>query len=303
MRKLLDDSGTKTPGAPQQDGHISDSSCHQPAFVPVSAVRLPSLPFDRDVLRHAPAVLEGILVLLLAVQAARLAWMLFTPVGPLGPVPAGVDPASVPPLAGLDPFRAGAGAEASTPSGVEGWRLFGLRTGSDGGAAILGREGGPQRAYRPGEELAPGLVLEQVASGHVALRDGSIARRIDLPQAGTLPRRAPATPATLPGTAPAAASTAADVDPARLLGQSGLRHTGQGDGSAGYTVMPQADGSLLRQAGLRPGDVLLRVNGQPLAPGTFAEVAAELQRNPRAKIDFRRDGRDHSITLGSGTPP
>src|SRR5690606_40374864 len=153
-----------------------------------------------------------------------------------------------------------------------------------------------------GKELAPVLVLDLVASGHVALRAGGIARRIALPQAATLPRRAPAAPATLPGTAPAA-STAADVDPPRLLGQSGLRHTGQDDGSAGYTVMPQADGSLLRQAGLRPGDVLLRVNGQPLAPGTFAEVAAELQRNPRAKSDFRRDGRDHSITLGSGTPP
>lgn len=263
---------------------------------------LPRLSIDRDVFRHAPAVLEGVLVVLLAIQAARLLWAVITPVDPLGPLPGWTPAAEVPALAGHDPFRTGDdGADPATP-GLQDWRLFGLRSGSDGGAAILANGSGPQRAYRPGDMLAPGLVLERIEAGHALFRDGGASIRLELPAQHGLPRRAASPPSTLPATS-ATGTAAAAVDPSRLLAGSGLRHAGEGDGSAGYTVMPQADGALLRQAGLRPGDVLLRVNGQPLAPGTFAEVAAELQRNPRARIEFRRDGQDHSITLGSGNPP
>lgn len=263
---------------------------------------LPRLSIDRDVFRHAPAVLEGVLVVLLALQAARLLWAVITPVGPLGPLPAWPAAAEVPALAGRDPFDAGDSAAEPASPGLHDWRLFGLRTGSDGGAAILANGSGPQRAYRPGDALAPGLVLERVEAGHVLVRDAGASRRLELPPPRGQPRRAAPSSALLATPAPAT-DAAATVDPSRLLAGSGLRHAGEGDGSAGYTVMPQADNALLRQAGLRPGDVLLRVNGQPLAPGTFAEVAAGLQRNPHARIEFRRDGQDHSITLGSGNPP
>ena len=254
---------------------------------------------NRDRLRHWPALLEAALVLLLALQAARLVWVLLTPAGPLGPSAPAVLPAPLPALSGRDPFFAGAVAATGPASaGLEGWRLFGLRNDAHGGSAILAMDTAAQAAYLPGDELAPGLVLDSVAADHVLVREGGSFRRLDLP----LQQGPQATPSPAASALASAAPTAADIDPARLLARSGLKQLDENGRGAGYTLMPQADGPLLRQAGLQPGDVLLRVNGQPLAPGTFAEVVEELKRNPRATVEFQRGGQTHTVTLGSGTP-
>lgn len=248
-------------------------------------------------------MLEAALVLVLAVQAARLLWAVLAPVGPLAsPAPVGL-PAQLPALSALDPFFGGAAGNAVPAADLQGWRLFGVRSDAAGGSAILARDQSAQAAYRPGDELAPGLVLDSVHAGHVLVRSAGATLRLDLPTPATSPAGASPAAASAPAsTLPTASAGTADVDPAQLLARSALKQLDEGGRSAGYTLMPQADGPLLRQAGLRPGDVLLRVNGQPLAPGTFAELADELKRNPSATIEFEREGQTHTVTLGSGTP-
>ena len=263
-----------------------------------------SLP-TRDALRRWPALLEVALVLLLALQAAHLLWALATPVGPLAQAGTGTLPARLPVLAGLDPFFGGVIAgPARTSAGLDGWQLFGVRVAGEGSSAILAKDKSSQSAYRPGDELAPGVVLERVEADHVTIRDGGIPRRLELPiadiPAGSAAPAVSRLPSALPATATAAVPVS--VDPGQLLAQSGLKAVDEGGRVAGYTLMPQGDDSLVRAAGLKPGDVLLRVNGQPLAPGTFAESAAELQRDPRATIEFQRDGQPQSVTLGNQTP-
>lgn len=261
---------------------------------------------NRDTHQHWLTLLEAALVLILAIQFARLLWALLAPVGGSVPNPIHGLPAEPPALAGHDPFFGGTpiGTHPAS-SGIDGWQLFGLRQGADGGSAILARDRGAQAAYRPGDELAPGLVLDRVAVDHALMRDGSVTRRLDLPSPMNtssvhVPAAGSQTP--VPVTPATSGIEAVDVDPGQLLARSGLKAHSEGGQVVGYTVMPQGNGALLRLAGLRPGDVVLRVNRQPLAPGTFAEVAEELKRNPRATIEFRRDGQLQSVTLGSGTP-
>ncbi|WP_158675186.1 MULTISPECIES: type II secretion system protein N [unclassified Pseudoxanthomonas] len=272
-------------------------------------------PLPNSLLRHWPALAEAALVLVLLLQLARLLWLAFAP----APASAGAAPVAVaaeaPALAGLDPFFGNA-PEAAGEAGS--WRLFGLRVAADGGSAILARDGGPQQAYRVGDALAPGVVLEAVAADHAVLLDAGVRRRLELPAVqgagpgggpapAALPASAPApAPAALPAPAPATAAApeqeTRDVDPARLLAEAGLRTYQEAGRVAGYTLMPRGDAALLRAAGLQPGDVLLSVNGQALDPEHLPEVAEQLKSNPRAVIAYRRDGQVRTVTLGTGSP-
>lgn len=259
---------------------------------------------NRDTHLRWLTLLEAALWLALAIQLARLLWALLAPVS--GTVPAMIHalPAELPALAEHDPFfgRTPTGTNPAS-SGVEGWHLFGLRQDDDGGSAILARDQGNQAVYRPGDELAPGLALASVAADHVLVRDGSVTRRVDLPSpVNNAAARAPISQSQAPTTPVPTDIEAIDVDPGQLLARTGLKAYSEGGQVIGYTLMPQGNGALLRLAGLRPGDVLLRVNQQPLAPGTIAEVAEELKRDPRATIEFQRDGELRSIALGRSTP-
>lgn len=284
----------------KHDGHISDSSCHTTGIPLPPCLAVPRPGSIRDSFRQWPALAQAALVLLLALQAGRVAWEMAAPVAPPSAAPLPT-PTQVPALSGYDPFFGGRTAAADT--GLQGWTLYGVRTGSRG-SAILGRGDGPQAAYRVGDELGPGLVLERVAADHVIVRDGDRARRLDLP--GPADAAASAAAASPPTAAPAPASAAAqtparDVDPVRLLAETGLKVRFE-RGGIGYEIMPRGDGRLLQQAGLQPGDVLLSINGQPLGPGQLPEVRAQLEANPHAVVGFRRGGQVHTVTLGSGNP-
>lgn len=66
-----------------------------------------------------------------------------------------------------DPFHREWAATDATGTG--GYQLFGIRLAGAASSAFLGREG-TQRAYRTGDEIAPGLALAAVAADHVVLR-------------------------------------------------------------------------------------------------------------------------------------
>lgn len=251
------------------------------------------------------AVAEVLLWSVLLVQVLRLAW-------PLLDAPASIMHAHVPPptdspaLAGHDPFLIDAQPAAS--GDANGWRVFGIRLSSDGNAAILGTGEGPQQAFRVGDEIETGVMLDIIAADHVMLRQAGQPRRLELPGEMLQPTTTPATAATTtPASAAAetpaqASSTRADVDPGRLIAEAGMRMAMEAGRLTGYTLLPRGNDTLLRAAGLQPGDVLVSVNGQALDPERLAELADQLKSNPRAEIAYRRDGQLRTVTLGSGKP-
>ncbi|MFC4728788.1 type II secretion system protein N [Coralloluteibacterium thermophilus] len=245
-----------------------------------------------------PAVLEGLVVALLAVQAARLAWLLAVPGGPVGSAAPAALAATAPAHGVRDPFApaAGTAVAAQAPTGLT---LHGVRVAAGGGSAILADADGRQSAYAVGDTVAPGLVLARVAADHVVLRGGGGERRLDLPATAALPLPVPA---ALPTGTPAVAASRAGVDPQRLLAETGLRARSEGGRIDGYELIPRGDGGLLRAAGLQPGDVLLAVNGNTLDPERLAELEQELAGRGAATLTIRRGDATHTITLDPDTP-
>ena len=138
---------------------------------------------------------EGVLVLLVAAQAARLAWALVTPLGPIGdPVGPRAQATLAPPadMSVLERFAPSAvpaiapvpvAAAAPTPAPlVTGYRLQGVRgsIAGDGGSAIIAGPDGRQTSYQRGDKVGPGITLAAIGRDAVTLSSAAGSVRLEL---------------------------------------------------------------------------------------------------------------------------
>ncbi|MGQ4658978.1 type II secretion system protein N [Lysobacter sp. F6437] len=253
-----------------------------------------------------PAVAELVLVTLLALQAARLAWLALTPAGPIDTATVGpaTAVAASPSLPRADVFFRSAITSSTASDKALGFTLFGVRSDGGHGSAILGKDG-EQASYAVGREIATGIVLESVGTGHAVLLASGARHRLELPPlatagaapaATTLPAGNPtvAAPPAVPAVAaPPGATTTSPATP----GQSPSPTDPAGSTGNGYVITPGVRAALLRPAGLRPGDVVLSVNGRPLDPARLAGLRNELKGQNQLTIQYRRDGQTHTTTV------
>jgi general secretion pathway protein C len=257
------------------------------------------------------AAAEAALALILIVQLGRLVWI-------------AVEPVDIPTAAIQRPeakpvdysvfqrfdafFRTGAQSSLAeeTASGGGQIRLFGLRSdGAGGGSAIIGLADGRQLSVAVGESIEPGLVLHSVGSDHVVVaRGGSLSRLVfsELPVGAATPPPPPPVPQTVtPTPEPVSAPGVARVDPARLMAEASLHPRMQGLRLNGFTVSPTGDSPALDAAGLKSGDVILAVNGQPLdRPDRIAALRGQLADAASAEIRFERNGAVQTTTIRTG---
>lgn len=245
--------------------------------------------------------IELLLVIVLAFQGARMAWLILVPPAPFGaPAPPTAPDLAVATLAGSDPFLA---ADAvAVGADVSGLKLHAVRvSGVRRGSAILAGADGQQASYAVGDEVVAGVVLAGIATDHVLLAAGGVRRRLGFAEDPAVAGSSATAVAALPGTQPVAAPSAA-IDPQQLLAEAGLRPHSEGGRVTGYSVIPRGDGALLRQAGLQSGDVLLSVNGQALTPERYQALAEELAGQQQITLTYQRDGETRSTTLQAKTP-
>lgn len=127
-----------------------------------------------------PLALEAVLWVALAASAARLGWQLLEspPLPEAVPPPATVGkPASFPTT---DPFHPGATRGGAV--GADGYTLRGVRLGTGDASAFIADAQGRQRAWRVGEQLAPGVTLRTIGAGYVVLEARGEQRRLELPR-------------------------------------------------------------------------------------------------------------------------
>jgi general secretion pathway protein C len=254
---------------------------------------------DPDRLR---AAVECSLVVLLAVQLARLAWLALIPPAPIG---ASAAAPGLPPqrgtYSGIDAFYPGSGTTVADTSGL---RLFATRSaGSRQGSAIIADKDGRQRAFAVGDEIVPGTRLTRVAADHVLVESGGLSRRLDFAGTSGPNNSTAAIAGALPTAAPASSEpTSPVIDPQQLLAEAGLRPRSEGGRVTGYSVIARGDGATLRQAGLQSGDVLLTVNGQALTPERYQELQAELAGAQQITLTYQRGGETRTTTLQAKTP-
>jgi len=135
----------------------------------------------------AYSALELALIALIAIQAARLFWVMVTPLGPVGEWRAPSSLVAAPATARLgdfDPFFRLAGAGG--PMAVTGLnlRLYGVREdrATGRGSAIIGLPDGTQNSYAVGEEIMPGVTLAAVGFDHVTISRAGVMEQIFLDQ-------------------------------------------------------------------------------------------------------------------------
>ena len=235
---------------------------------------------SRRLLRRLPdvnvySIMELLVLAALAVQVARLLWVMVTPVGPVGdwrPAEPSVAGSARDILGGFDPFfrLSGAGQPASVTA--LDLTLFGTRIdeASGRGSAIIAGADKLQRSIAVGEAIVPGVTLKSVSFDHVTIDRGGTHEDLYIDQSGVAPPMVPTPGAAVPANSGSAGTIG------QIRQDIGFSPRIDGGRISGLVVRSQGSGTLFRQAGLRDGDVVTSIGGRPVTgPQDVDRVATD----------------------------
>jgi general secretion pathway protein C len=206
-----------------------------------------------------------------------------------------VAPAPPPPPVMSPPPMAPAAPQAD-PGAVAGLILRGVMGGGpSGGAAIVAGADGAQRVVRVGRDLAPGLTLRQVGVNYAIASSAGGDIRLELNKPGGTPvAAAPGAPAATRAGGPSASASAQRETMELRLGLEPVKSNGR---TSGYSIKPGAVPARLQRAGLKPGDVILRINGSELDEERLMELSWQLSNSERTEFEFVRNGQTMKAAL------
>ena len=219
-----------------------------------------------------------------------------TPTGPADTVRPLGDPAV---FARFDPFFRQGQGPAVLDLSAEGWLLFGTRTGASGTAILQGPDG-TQAAYGIGDTVAPDLVLASVGRDHVLLTRSGRSIRLEFADI-SVPAPPPPPGGSTVGLSGAAAAAAAEmglVAPEADPLVAGLRPLPNGGQVEGYVWRRGAQIPALSAAGLREGDVITAVDGEPFTRDErLWELGQAVGGGASVTLTVRRGGQTLNVTI------
>jgi general secretion pathway protein C len=256
---------------------------------------------------NAYTALELVLLILLALQCARLVWTAVAPVGPIGDwrsesmMRPAASPAGL--LGGFDPFFRLNGQSGPAVVTSLDLALYGIRQdqATGRGSAIIATPDGRQRSYAVGEEIVPGVTLDAVDFDSVTIGRGGVAEQLYMDQSPAPNVVGPAAPAQ-PLAAPAAPlAVPPPAVPRGFAADIGFQPRGSGGRISGVVVVPQGSGDGFRAAGFAPGDVIIAVDGRRIDSAARAQaIAADLAGARVADVQVERDGRVVTLRVRGG---
>jgi len=256
------------------------------------------------------SVAELALMAVLAVQGARLLWVIVTPVSPLGewrPLAPAIAGSASAILEGFDPFFRVQGQQAA-PAAVTTLQLtlFGTRLdeASGRGSAILAGPDGVQRSVSVGEEIQPGVTLKAVAFDHITIDRGGATEDLYLDQSDAPPAAAGASAPGAPSAqAPGSVPPAGGVAIAQLRSDIGFIPRLDGGRVSGLVVRSQGSGAAFRAAGLREGDIVTALGGRPVTgAGDLDRLAADFAQGGSLSITVERGDQTLPLSLQIAAP-
>jgi type II secretory pathway component PulC len=201
------------------------------------------------------------------------------PVAPLAPMP----------IAPIAPPVAAAPAPPPVPAAdLSQLRLYGLLASG----AVLGYANGGQRLVPVGREALPGLILVRVEQNHAVFQ--SVGGEIRLGFDGIAQPDMSSGAASAP--APVATGAAAQREET-LRYRLGLAPRREGGRVTGYTVRSNVEMPALARAGIRPGDIIVSVDGGVFDEQRLQELASIVAGAARTRIEVERDGRRLQLSL------
>ena len=248
---------------------------------------------------------ELILLVLIAVQAARLIWTLAAPIGPVGDwrsTSAQAPRSDGAVLAAFDPFfRLSAGGPVVVTS--LNLKLTGVREdrATGRGAAIIQLPDGRQLSFNVGEEIMPGVTLQAVGFDNVTINRGGAQEQIFLDQSQPVPVAGgdPNTTTPVPpGTQPQVVTPNGPLQaaPGNMAGAINFMPRVAGNGVNGVMVAPGNDGGrAFSAAGFQPGDVIVAVNGQRVT--SLEQARAAMGSGGQVSVMVERGGRGVPLTV------
>lgn len=248
----------------------------------------------------APLVLRATDVAVLALLVfgvMKLGYALVTPAGPLGDWKAPAPAPLVAPeaLARFDPFfRSRSDVDGIRVSDLD-LQLMGTRIdqASGRGSAIIALDEDRQESFAVGDELMPGVRLVAVAFDSVTLDNGGAREQLVLDQSGPVPVSGPAA-------APVRVPAAAAMPAARLGADLSVVPRLEGGRITGLLLSPRGSGTGFAAAGLQPGDVLLRVDGQDVAGVNDPGALIRRLDAGGVTLEVERGGRVTRLRLAAG---
>ena len=279
--------------------------------------------FGRLLLRSAGPLIrvaEICLIALIAFLLARLVWIAVEPGGavmgvqPMGDVfrqaPGG---GAAPVLSGnmsllttLDPFNRGSIAAdivQEAPETKLNLVLKGVRASANGtGVAMIVMPNNRLNIFAPGEIILDGVVLDRVYGDRVTLRkDGQIEALLmssGADRLSVLSSPHDTEPKTSGGGQVVGddliSTTATD-----FLANLVINPVHRGSDFVGYEIGSRDDTALLERSGLKPGDIVLSVDGVSIGATAPGELAMKLSSSRKVRLRIDRDGRqiDQIFTL------
>ncbi len=280
--------------------------------------------------RPVRLVVECLLVVVLALTVARFAWLVISPSDTVAtytqrPLPSPMRGAASSLAVATDrtllvrtnPFEQGEGEiiVQDAPETNLNLNLDGLRMSTEGGEsgnAIIRTPDGIGKNYRVGDEIIAGVTLERILSDRVIINRDGASETLMLGGRGAglsvisddsqivssteigerVENNAPAPKATIIEAkiaAPELLLSGVNAGPVRVNGQT-----------TGYRLDPIGDPGIMQQAGLNPGDVLLRINGVSVARLDTSDVIDRIVAAENVEMTVNRNGSEQTIRLRFG---
>jgi general secretion pathway protein C len=267
-------------------------------------------------------VFTGAVIASVAIALAGLSWRIAGDpgTGPAvsPPATAGGGPVDLAPIIALAPFGSAVAADAGTAGQAMELRGILLANPIEASSVLIAFNNGPVSAFRIGQPVGGGTI-ETVAIDHVMLRTADGLQKLTFPER---PSGAAAPTATASVGAPPAA-VAPGVAAIRALIPEAVRGTPQPGASAapppaanssgaspfldslgatatpdgGYRVGASASPAM-QAAGLRPGDVIDRVNGSKLGNGAQdQQLITSAMASGSARIEVMRNGQRVTLSV------
>lgn len=213
-------------------------------------------------------------------------------------------------LTEIDPFHRAVAAgprtaAAHAPETMLNLQLFGIRAGvgDTAGSAIVATPDNVQGVYTVGQEIMSGVRLEEVLPNRVVIRRNGVTESLSFDRDSAMRQNA-AVPSGATAQAPVAVVNAAadahrlDLDAMKSLAMVLRSSPTDRGGASGLLLDGSVDPSLLRQAGLESGDLLLLVNGTPVSDaGSFASLATLTAQGLTLEIERKGQRKFHRLAI------
>lgn len=283
------------------------------------------VPFLKAAQKWEPLIrrlLLGFLAILLGVILSRLFWVIVEPAGavsqnsPLllydqgnaGSTIASVDTGL---LTRINPFVIGDASSdlllQDAPETTLNLKLVGERAPSDGtgGSATILTPDNKTQVFNPGDEVIPGVILDRILPYQVVLsRNGALEtlRRSDRENTlGVLLRESDTPGIGIQDVIAAENTRPAVVQDGRALFQSlRIEPVFKESDITGYRLGPRDDGTLMRSAGLEPGDILVALDGDDISDLEVNDISDRMVNGMSVALTVQRQETTQTVSLTFG---